>query len=78
MNWAEFRATTLKQLVVCILHMGALPALYSATASTIKGGEYIAPDRKDGKKGYPTSATRSLKDCKTLTYQTSCGAFLRP
>ncbi|MED4292931.1 oxidoreductase [Priestia megaterium] len=36
-------------------HMGALPALYSATASTIKGGAYIGPDGKGGKKGYPTS-----------------------
>ncbi|MDN4618136.1 oxidoreductase [Paenibacillus sp. PsM32] len=38
-------------------HMGALPALYSATSSTIKGGEYIAPDSKGGKKGYPTNDT---------------------
>ncbi|MDQ0057897.1 oxidoreductase [Paenibacillus harenae] len=34
-------------------HMGALPTLFSATSPTIKGGEYIGPDGKGGRKGYP-------------------------
>ncbi|WP_338554519.1 oxidoreductase [Paenibacillus sp. KS-LC4] len=37
-------------------HMGALPTLYAATAPTIKGGEYIGPDGRGGRKGYPKSA----------------------
>ncbi|SFF49001.1 NADP-dependent 3-hydroxy acid dehydrogenase YdfG [Paenibacillus algorifonticola] len=36
-------------------HMGALPTLYAATEPTIKGGEYIAPDGRGGRKGYPKS-----------------------
>ncbi len=34
-------------------HMGALPTLFAATSPTIKGGEYIGPDGKGGRKGYP-------------------------
>lgn len=33
--------------------MGALPSLYSATSLNISGGEYIGPDGRGGKKGYP-------------------------
>ncbi|GGH62490.1 short-chain dehydrogenase [Paenibacillus silvae] len=35
-------------------HMGALPTLYSAASPNIKGGEYIGPDGRGGRKGYPT------------------------
>ncbi|MGE7666446.1 oxidoreductase [Ureibacillus composti] len=34
--------------------MGALPILYAATESSIRGGEYIGPDGRRGGKGYPT------------------------
>lgn len=33
--------------------MGALPTLYAATSPTIYGGEYVGPDGKGGRKGYP-------------------------
>lgn len=33
--------------------MGALPSLYSATSPNISGGEYIGPDGRNGRKGYP-------------------------
>lgn len=33
--------------------MGALPSLYSATALNISGGEYVGPDGRSGRKGYP-------------------------
>ncbi|WCT57747.1 oxidoreductase [Paenibacillus kyungheensis] len=33
--------------------MGALPTLYAATSPTIHGGEYVGPDGKGGRKGYP-------------------------
>lgn len=33
--------------------MGALPTLYAATNPSLNGGEYIGPDGKDAKKGYP-------------------------
>lgn len=36
-------------------HMGALPTLYAATEPSIKGGEYIGPDGRGGRKGYPKS-----------------------
>lgn len=35
--------------------MGALPTLYAATSPAIRGGEYIGPDGKGGRKGYPKS-----------------------
>lgn len=34
--------------------MGALPTLYAATDPTLSGGEYIGPDGKKARKGYPT------------------------
>ncbi|RSK28499.1 SDR family NAD(P)-dependent oxidoreductase [Bacillus sp. HMF5848] len=34
--------------------MGALPTLYAATEESLKGGEYIGPDGKGNRKGYPT------------------------
>lgn len=37
--------------------MGALPTLYAATSSTIKGGEYIGPDGAGNRKGYPALET---------------------
>ncbi|KQO18155.1 oxidoreductase [Paenibacillus sp. Leaf72] len=36
-------------------HMGALPTLYAATEPSIKGGEYIGPDGRGGRRGYPKS-----------------------
>ncbi|ALC90422.1 short-chain dehydrogenase [Bacillus sp. FJAT-18017] len=33
--------------------MGALPTLYAATEPSLDGGEYIGPDGKKGRKGYP-------------------------
>ena len=34
--------------------MGALPALYAATANEVHGGEYYGPDGWGGARGYPT------------------------
>ncbi|GGO02989.1 oxidoreductase [Saccharibacillus kuerlensis] len=34
--------------------MGALPTLYAATYPSLHGGEYIGPDGKGGRRGYPT------------------------
>ncbi|WP_059170573.1 oxidoreductase [Bacillus sp. FJAT-27445] len=34
--------------------MGALPTLYAATETSLQGGEYIGPDGKKKRKGYPT------------------------
>ncbi|OWR30425.1 short-chain dehydrogenase [Saccharibacillus sp. O23] len=34
--------------------MGALPTLYAATEPKLRGGEYIGPDGKGGRKGYPS------------------------
>lgn len=34
--------------------MGALPSLYAATYPSLNGGEYIGPDGKGAKKGYPS------------------------
>lgn len=34
--------------------MGALPTVYAATDPSITGGEYIGPDGKGQRKGYPT------------------------
>ena len=39
--------------------MGALPMVYAATASTIRGGEYIGPDGFRGMRGYPTRVESS-------------------
>jgi len=33
--------------------MGALPTLFAATEPSLKGGEYIGPDGKENKRGYP-------------------------
>ncbi|MBM7568139.1 oxidoreductase [Paenibacillus sacheonensis] len=37
--------------------MGALPSLYATTVPSLHGGEYIGPDGKGAKKGYPTFDT---------------------
>ncbi|MGE7603104.1 oxidoreductase [Peribacillus sp. NPDC097675] len=34
-------------------NMGALPTLYAATEPALTGGEYIGPDGKKGRKGFP-------------------------
>jgi NAD(P)-dependent dehydrogenase (short-subunit alcohol dehydrogenase family) len=39
--------------------MGALPIVYAATASAIRGGEYISPDGFQGMRGYPTRVESS-------------------
>lgn len=33
--------------------MGALPTVYAATASSLTGGEYVGPDGKGQRRGYP-------------------------
>ncbi len=40
--------------------MGALPTIYAATDSRLTGGEYIGPDGKGQRKGYPTLDTPHL------------------
>ncbi|MCR8657394.1 oxidoreductase [Paenibacillus endoradicis] len=45
----------LQNLVSQPADMGALPTLYAATEQEVKGGEYIGPDGKGGRKGYPKS-----------------------
>ncbi|KAA9030004.1 oxidoreductase [Niallia endozanthoxylica] len=37
--------------------MGALPTIYAATHPSLKGGEYIGPDGKGRRKGYPSLDT---------------------
>ncbi|WP_338449860.1 oxidoreductase [Niallia oryzisoli] len=37
--------------------MGALPTIYAATSPSLKGGEYIGPDGKSRRKGYPALDT---------------------
>lgn len=34
--------------------MGALPTIYAATEPSLQGGEYIGPDGRGNRKGYPT------------------------
>ena len=34
--------------------MGALPTVYAATATSLTGGEYVGPDGKGQRRGYPT------------------------
>lgn len=38
-------------------NMGALPTLYAATEPTLTGGEYIGPDGKKSRKGFPRKDT---------------------
>lgn len=38
-------------------HMGALPTIYAATEPSLKGGEYIGPDGKGQRRGYPALDT---------------------
>jgi len=37
--------------------MGALPTIYAATEATLTGGEYIGPDGKGQRKGFPAIDT---------------------
>jgi NAD(P)-dependent dehydrogenase (short-subunit alcohol dehydrogenase family) len=37
--------------------MGALPTIYAATDQSLKGGEYIGPDGRGNRKGYPELET---------------------
>ncbi|MEW4369605.1 oxidoreductase [Paenibacillus kandeliae] len=46
-------ASFLWGLVSQSAEMGALPTLYAATNPSLKGGEYIGPDGKGSRKGYP-------------------------
>lgn len=34
-------------------HMGVLPTLYAATEESLQGGEYVGPDGRGNRKGYP-------------------------
>lgn len=38
-------------------HMGVLPTLYAATEESLQGGEYIGPDGRGNRKGYPAIET---------------------
>lgn len=38
---------------------GALPALYAATADTVKGGDYFGPDGENELRGFPGPAKLS-------------------
>jgi NAD(P)-dependent dehydrogenase (short-subunit alcohol dehydrogenase family) len=49
--------------------MGALPTLYAATNSTIRGGEYIGPDGFLGQRGYPHKARSSRRSYDAETAQ---------
>lgn len=39
------------------VEMGVLPTIYAATEDHLKGGEYIGPDGKGNRSGYPTIET---------------------
>lgn len=41
--------------------MGALPTLYAVTHPDLSGGEFIGPDGKGNRKGYPTVTTEAEK-----------------
>lgn len=43
----------ISKLISQPVSMGALPTLYAATSDQISGGEYIGPDGRGGRKGYP-------------------------
>lgn len=45
-------------------HMGALPTIFAATEPSLRGGEYIGPDGKGQRKGFPAIDTphRSAND----------------
>ncbi|MNG17118.1 short chain dehydrogenase [compost metagenome] len=45
--------TTLMNTLFQTAAMGALPILYAGTESSLVGGEYIGPDGRGAKKGYP-------------------------
>ncbi|MDH2881884.1 hypothetical protein [Bacillus cytotoxicus] len=46
---------TLSSIISQPAHIGMLPTLYSVTSSMVKGGQYISPDGKGGKKDYSKS-----------------------
>jgi len=50
----ETLARLLNQLVAQNAEMGALPTLYAATASGVRGGDYIGPDGLGELRGHPT------------------------
>ncbi|PLT29479.1 oxidoreductase [Peribacillus deserti] len=47
----------LSELFLQKADMGALPTLYAATNDQLQGGEYIGPDGKGNRKGYPAIET---------------------
>lgn len=47
----------LLQLLFQNAEMGALPTIYAATNPSLKGGEYIGPDGRGNRTGYPTIET---------------------
>jgi len=38
-------------------HMGVLPTMYAATEESLQGGEYVGPDGRGNRKGYPAIET---------------------
>jgi NAD(P)-dependent dehydrogenase (short-subunit alcohol dehydrogenase family) len=46
-------ASFLSKVITQPASMGALPTLYAATEPDLSGGEYIGPDGKKGRKGFP-------------------------
>lgn len=46
---------TISRAITQPAEMGALPTLYAATESSLNGGEYIGPDGKKKRKGYPSA-----------------------
>ena len=50
---------TLMRLFLQPAEMGALPTIYAATEKNLKGGEYIGPDGRGNRKGYPSIETPS-------------------
>jgi NAD(P)-dependent dehydrogenase (short-subunit alcohol dehydrogenase family) len=56
-NWRWVRLTS--QIIGQAPAMGALPALYAATAPDVRGGDYFGPGGFMGLRGHPTSARSS-------------------
>jgi NAD(P)-dependent dehydrogenase (short-subunit alcohol dehydrogenase family) len=56
-DWRMVRA--LNPLLAQKPEMGALPALYAATAPDVRGGDYYGPDGWQGLRGYPTRVRSS-------------------
>lgn len=66
-HWRMVRV--LSRLIGQTPEMGALPALYAATAADVQGGDYYGPDGWIGVRGYPakSSSSSSSYDLETAT-----------